>query len=77
MKRLASIKQQLESYKRQTLELQNKLADETKRADKWEFECTRVQEKFAIQQREKEVEIFRFCHKIFNKVSLNYEQKIL
>ncbi|KAL8622498.1 hypothetical protein ACOMHN_034161 [Nucella lapillus] len=54
LKRLATIKQQLESYKRQTLELQNKLTDETKRADKWEFELTRVQEKLAVQQREKE-----------------------
>ncbi|KAK7100588.1 hypothetical protein V1264_023512 [Littorina saxatilis] len=54
VKRLATIKQQLESYKRQTLELQNRLADEIKRADKWEFEYNRVQEKFAIQQREKE-----------------------
>lgn len=54
LKRLATIKQQLESYKRQTLELQNRLTDETKRADKWEFEFNRVQEKFAIQQREKE-----------------------
>ena len=55
VKRLATIKQQLESYKRQTLELQNRLTDETKRADKWEFEFNRIQEKFAIQQREKEV----------------------
>ncbi|XP_076439959.1 protein Hook homolog 3-like isoform X2 [Babylonia areolata] len=54
LKRLATIKQQLESYKRQTLELQNRLTDETKRADKWEFEFNRVQEKFAVQQREKE-----------------------
>ncbi|KAK7503948.1 hypothetical protein BaRGS_00004680 [Batillaria attramentaria] len=54
VKRLGTTKQQLESYKRQTLELQNRLTDETKRADKWEFEHNRIQEKFSMLQREKE-----------------------
>ncbi|PVD23382.1 hypothetical protein C0Q70_16650 [Pomacea canaliculata] len=54
IKRLNNTKQQLESYKRQTLEQQNRLTDETKRADKWEFECSRLQERLATLQREKE-----------------------
>ena len=55
LKRVASLKQQLESYKRQTMELQNKMAEETKRADKAEFEFKRIQEKMSTVQREKEV----------------------
>lgn len=42
-------------YKRQVHELQNKMSDETKRADKADFECKRAQEKLAALQREKEV----------------------
>lgn len=50
-----TVKQQLEMYKRQVHELQNKMSDETKRADKADFECKRAQEKLASLQREKEV----------------------
>lgn len=57
LKRVASLKQQLESYKRQTLEVQNKMAEETKRGDKAEFELKRIQDKLAILQREKDVRI--------------------
>eukprot|EP00105_Crassostrea_gigas_P024105 XP_011444240.1 PREDICTED: protein Hook homolog 3 isoform X1 [Crassostrea gigas] len=49
-----TVKQQLEMYKRQVHELQNKMSDETKRADKADFECKRAQEKLAALQREKE-----------------------
>ena len=68
VKRFATTKQQLESYKRQTLELQNRLTDETKRADKWEFEFNRVQEKSAIQQREKEVGL-AFAGKVHHTIA--------
>lgn len=54
LKRVTLLKQQLESYKRQTLELQNKTTEETKRADKAEFEFKRIQEKLTTLQREKE-----------------------
>ncbi|KAK3753183.1 hypothetical protein RRG08_024457 [Elysia crispata] len=54
LKRVTSLKQQLETYKKQTVELQNKTAEETKRADKAEFEFKRMQEKTATLQREKE-----------------------
>ncbi|CAG5118547.1 unnamed protein product, partial [Candidula unifasciata] len=54
LKRVVTLKQQLESYKRQTLELQSKMAEETKRADKAEFEFKRMQEKLATLHREKE-----------------------
>ena len=55
LKRVTSLKQQLETYKKQTVELQNKTVEETKRADKAEFEFKRMQEKTATLQREKEV----------------------
>lgn len=55
LKRVTTLKQQLESYKRQMVELQNKGAEETKRADKAEFEHKRIQEKLTALQREKEV----------------------
>ena len=42
-------------YKRQVHELQNKLSEETKRADKADFEAKRSQEKMTTLQREKEV----------------------
>nr|XP_022318582.1 protein Hook homolog 3-like [Crassostrea virginica] len=49
-----TVKQQLEMYKRQVHELQSKMSDETKRADKADFECKRAQEKLVAVQREKE-----------------------
>ncbi|XP_064605295.1 LOW QUALITY PROTEIN: protein Hook homolog 3-like [Liolophura sinensis] len=53
-KKTGPIKQQLEMYKRQMHELQTKLSEETKRADKGEFENKRWQEKMATLQKEKE-----------------------
>ena len=53
------MKQQLEMYKRQVHELQNKLYDETKRADKADFEAKRAVEKMSTLQREKEVLHYR------------------
>ena len=49
------MKTQLEMYKRQVQEFQIKMSEETKRADKAEFENTRQQEKMGMLQREKEV----------------------
>ncbi|XP_050965745.1 protein Hook homolog 3 isoform X4 [Labeo rohita] len=45
---------QLETYKRQVVELQNKLSEESKKADKMEFEYKRVKEKVDSLQREKD-----------------------
>ena len=55
MRKAGAVKQQLDVYKRQVLEVQNKLTDETKRADKYEFESKRSTDKIAALQREKEV----------------------
>lgn len=55
LRKSGSFKQQLEVYKRQVLELQTKVTEETKRADKSEFEVKRIQEKISTLQREKEV----------------------
>ena len=55
LRRSATLKQQLEVYKRQGMEQQSKLTEETKRADKAEFEAKRLQDKVSTLQREKEV----------------------
>ena len=54
-RKLHLVKSQLDMYKRQIQELQMKAADETKRADKAEFEMKRHQEKMLGLQKEKEV----------------------
>ena len=59
MRKSGPMKQQLEMYKRQVHELQNKLYDETKRADKADFEAKRAVEKMSTLQREKEVLHYR------------------
>ncbi|KTG38121.1 hypothetical protein cypCar_00049352, partial [Cyprinus carpio] len=46
---------QLETYKRQVVELQNKLSEESKKADKMEFEYKRVKEKVDSLQKEKDL----------------------
>ncbi|KAI0231339.1 Hook-like protein 3 [Lamellibrachia satsuma] len=53
-RKLHLVKSQLDMYKRQIQELQMKTADETKRADKAEFEMKRHQEKMLGLQKEKE-----------------------
>uniref|UniRef100_A0A671RZB8 Protein Hook homolog 3-like n=1 Tax=Sinocyclocheilus anshuiensis TaxID=1608454 RepID=A0A671RZB8_9TELE len=45
---------QLETYKRQVVELQNKLSEESKKANKMEFEYKRVKEKVDSLQKEKD-----------------------
>lgn len=45
---------QLETYKRQVVELQNKLSEESRKADKMEFEYKRVKEKVDSLQKEKD-----------------------
>ncbi|XP_051907207.1 protein Hook homolog 3 isoform X3 [Hippocampus zosterae] len=47
-------KGQLETYKRQVVELQNRLSEESKKADKMEFEYKRVKEKVDSLQKEKD-----------------------
>ncbi|XP_041050234.1 protein Hook homolog 3 isoform X1 [Carcharodon carcharias] len=45
---------QLETYKRQVVELQNRLSEESKKADKMEFEYKRLKEKVDTLQKEKD-----------------------
>ena len=61
-RKLHLLKSQLDMYKRQVQEGQMKMADETKRGDKAEFELKRQQEKMVGLQKEKEVgTVGRLC----------------
>jgi regulator of replication initiation timing len=55
VKKSGSFKPQVEMYKKQVSELHQKLGDETKRADKVDFENRKLQEKLQALSREKEV----------------------
>uniref|UniRef100_A0AAR2JAN0 Protein Hook homolog 3 n=1 Tax=Pygocentrus nattereri TaxID=42514 RepID=A0AAR2JAN0_PYGNA len=61
---------QLETYKRQVVELQNRLSEESKKADKMEFECKRLKEKVDSLQKEKDVRTERL-------IRLQHENKML
>lgn len=50
----ATLKTQVEAYKRSTLELETKLGAEIKRADKSEYEVKRLTEKLEAEKTEKE-----------------------
>ncbi|XP_066996837.1 protein Hook homolog 3 [Anabrus simplex] len=54
LKKSGALKSQLESYKKQAAELDHRLNEETKRADKMEFDCKKLQERLNAIQREKE-----------------------
>lgn len=54
LRKANAAKAQLETYKRQVVELQNKLSEESKKADKMEFEYKRVKEKVDSLQKEKD-----------------------
>uniref|UniRef100_A0A665X928 Protein Hook homolog 3 n=1 Tax=Echeneis naucrates TaxID=173247 RepID=A0A665X928_ECHNA len=54
LRKANAAKSQLESYKRQVVELQNRLSEESKKADKMEFEYKRVKEKVDSLQKEKD-----------------------
>ncbi|XP_063219219.1 protein Hook homolog isoform X2 [Bacillus rossius redtenbacheri] len=54
VKKSVTWKPHLEMYKLQNLELHQKLSDETKRADKFEFECKKLTERLSSVQRENE-----------------------
>ncbi len=55
IRKLQTYRTQLDLCKRQAQELQLRAADETKRADKAEFDAKRVQEKLVTLKGEKEV----------------------
>jgi hypothetical protein len=55
LKKSGTWKPQLELYKKQISELHQRLNEETKKADKSDFECRKMQEKLNAIQREKEV----------------------
>lgn len=57
LKKSAMMKPQIDMYKRKVQELQSLLSDETKRADKADFEHRRVLEKKESIQQEKEVSL--------------------
>ncbi|XP_033951310.1 protein Hook homolog 3 isoform X3 [Gymnodraco acuticeps] len=54
LRKANATKGQLETYKRQVVELQNRLSEESKKADKMEFEYKRVKEKTDSLQKEKD-----------------------
>ncbi|XP_030639800.1 protein Hook homolog 3 [Chanos chanos] len=54
LKKANAARSQLETYKRQVVELQNRLSEETKKADKMEFEYKRLKEKVDSLQKEKD-----------------------
>lgn len=54
LKRNATLRGQLDMYKKKVQELHGKLSDETKKADRAEFEKKKVQEKLTAIEREKE-----------------------
>uniref|UniRef100_A0A8C6V665 Protein Hook homolog 3 n=1 Tax=Neogobius melanostomus TaxID=47308 RepID=A0A8C6V665_9GOBI len=55
LRKANAAKGQLETYKRQVVELQNRLSEESKKADKMEFEYKRLKEKVDSLQKEKDV----------------------
>ena len=59
LKKTGTVRSQLELYKRQSQELQIKTQEETKRADRAEFDAKRAQDKFQTLQREKEVDFLQ------------------
>ncbi|KAJ8338911.1 hypothetical protein SKAU_G00356970 [Synaphobranchus kaupii] len=54
LRKANTAKGQLETYKRQVVELQNRLSEESKKADKMEFEYKRLKEKVDSLQKEKD-----------------------
>ncbi|KAM9306176.1 LOW QUALITY PROTEIN: protein Hook homolog 3 [Pholidichthys leucotaenia] len=54
LRKANAAKSQLDTYKRQVVELQNRLSEESKKADKMEFEYKRVKEKVDSLQKEKD-----------------------
>jgi len=61
VKKASLLKTQLDAYKRQVQDLQLKSTEETKRADKAEFEAQRHQEKAAVLALDKEVAASSSC----------------
>jgi len=59
VKKASLLRTQLDAYKRQVQDLQLKTTEETKRADKAEFEAQRHQEKAAVLTVDKEVSVYR------------------
>uniref|UniRef100_A0A669DB36 Protein Hook homolog 3 n=1 Tax=Oreochromis niloticus TaxID=8128 RepID=A0A669DB36_ORENI len=63
LRKANAAKAQLETYKRQVVELQNRLSEESKKADKMEFEYKRLKEKVDSLQKEKDVQhVIRLQH---------------
>lgn len=54
LRKANAARSQLETYKRQVVEFQNRLSEESKKADKMEFECKRLKEKVDSLQKEKD-----------------------
>uniref|UniRef100_A0A665XA63 Hook microtubule tethering protein 3 n=1 Tax=Echeneis naucrates TaxID=173247 RepID=A0A665XA63_ECHNA len=85
LRKANAAKSQLESYKRQVVELQNRLSEESKKADKMEFEYKRVKEKVDSLQKEKDVFLNAILHKltlwcVFHRehlIRLQHENKML
>ncbi|XP_074424253.1 protein Hook homolog 3-like isoform X2 [Larus michahellis] len=54
LRKANAARSQLETYKRQAVELQNRLFEESKKADKLDYECKRLKEKLDNLQKEKD-----------------------
>ncbi|NXA57254.1 HOOK3 protein, partial [Nothocercus julius] len=54
LRKANAARSQLETYKRQAVELQKRLSEESKKADKLDYECKRLKEKVDSLQKEKE-----------------------
>uniref|UniRef100_A0A8C5GXG1 Protein Hook homolog 3 n=1 Tax=Gouania willdenowi TaxID=441366 RepID=A0A8C5GXG1_GOUWI len=61
LRKANAAKGQLETYKRQVVELQNRLSEESKKADKNEFEYKRVKEKVDALQKEKDNKMLKLA----------------
>ena len=57
LKKANALKSQLENYKRQVHELHGKVSEQTRKADKSEFDLQRLQEKVTQQNSEVEVSV--------------------
>uniref|UniRef100_A0A7N8X1F1 Protein Hook homolog 3 n=1 Tax=Mastacembelus armatus TaxID=205130 RepID=A0A7N8X1F1_9TELE len=78
LRKANATKGQLEMYKRQVVELQNRLSEESKKADKMEFEYKRVKEKVDSLQKEKDVcSVFLLCVYREHLIRLQHENKML
>uniref|UniRef100_A0A667XBD5 Protein Hook homolog 3 n=1 Tax=Myripristis murdjan TaxID=586833 RepID=A0A667XBD5_9TELE len=72
LRKANATKGQVETYKRQVVELQNRLSEESKKADKMEFEYKRLKEKVDSLQKEKDVCTIHFSFVIASPIKYHF-----